>query len=209
MLIGTKAITPHAQGMMWIAYPMGRAFGNNPQPWTLEALKLIESERTERRRLSWVLVGITPVVILSIFWATLHIVYRVGVASNADPYASDHAFDVPYYLASALENPAGQDYAALGAVAAGMAATVALMAIKMQFLSWPLHPVALPIACAWVMDAYLPAVFIAWVIKAVIMRYGGLRLHRLALPFFLGLIVGSAVVVFLRTITACILGVRL
>ncbi len=209
MLIGTKAITPHTQGMMWITYPLARAFGSNPQPWTLEALKLIELERMERRRLSWALVGITPVVILSIFWATLHIVYRVGVASNADPYAGDHALDVPNFLASALQNPTGPDYAALGAVAAGVVATVALMAMKMQFLSWPLHPVAMPIACAWIMDAYLPAVFVAWLTKAVIMRYGGLRLHRLALPFFLGLIVGSAVVVFLRTITACIIDVPL
>ena len=73
----------------------------------------------------------------------------------------------------------------------------------------PLHPVALPIACAWVMDAYLPAVFLAWLVKATIMRYGGLRMHRLALPFFLGLIVGSASVVFLRTVMACLLDLRL
>jgi hypothetical protein len=209
MLIGTKAMTPRAQGMMWITYPMTREFGNNPQPWTLEAFKLAESERMERRRLSWALVGITPVAVLSVFWATLHVVYGVGVASNADPYGGDHVLDVPYYLASALENPVGPDYAALGAIAAGMATTVALMAMKMHFLGWPLHPVALPIASAWVMDAYLPAVFMAWLIKAVIMRYGGLRLHRLALPFFLGLIAGSAVVAVLRTITASILEVPL
>jgi hypothetical protein len=59
------------------------------------------------------------------------------------------------------------------------------------------------------MDAYLPAIFITWLIKAAIMRYGGLRLHRLALPFFLGLIVGSAAVALLRTITASILDVPL
>ncbi len=209
MVLGTKTMAPRAQGMMWITYPISREFGSNPQPWTLEAFKLVEAERGERRRLSWALVGITPVAVLSVFWATLHVVYGMGVASNADPYSGDHVLDVPYYLAGALENPGGRDYAALGAIAAGMATTVALMAMKMHFLGWPLHPVALPIACAWVMDAYLPAVFIAWLVKAVIMRYGGLRLHRLALPFFLGLIVGSAVVAFLRTIAACILDVPL
>jgi hypothetical protein len=209
MVLGTKTLTPRAQGVMWITYPMGREFGNNPQPWTLEAFKLAESERMERGRLSWALMAITPVAFLSVFWATLHVVYKAGVASNADPYGADHVLDVPYYLSTALENPTGPDYAALGAIAGGMATTVVLMAMKMHFLAWPLHPVALPIACAWVMDAYLPAVFIAWAAKAVIMRYGGLRLHRLALPFFLGLIIGSAVVSFLRTITACILDVQL
>jgi hypothetical protein len=209
MAIGTKAMTPRAQGIMWLTYPVSREFGSNPQPWTLEAFKLAESERMERRRLSWVLVAITPVVVLSVFWATLHVVYRVGVASNADPYCGDHVLDVPFYLASALENPTAPDYPALGAIAAGMASTVVLMALKMRFLGWPLHPVALPIACAWVMDAYLPAIFLAWLVKALVMRYGGLRLHRVALPFFLGLIIGSAIVVFLRTIIACILDVPL
>ena len=209
MVLGTKGMTPRAQGAMWITYPLGMSFGSNPQPWTLEAFKLAEAERMERGRLSWALVAITPVVVLSVFWATLHVVYKVGVASNADPYSGDHMLDVPYYLSTALENPTGPDYSALGAIAAGMATTVVLMAMKMRFLGWPLHPVALPIACAWVIDAYLPSIFVAWLVKALVMRYGGLRLHRVALPFFLGLIIGSAVVVFLRTITACILDMPL
>lgn len=209
MVIGTKAIAPQAQGMMWITYPITLAFGDNPQPWSLEAMKLVGPERTERRRLSYALVAVTLVVILSAFWAILHITYKVSVFSNPDPGARDHVLAVPYYLASALENPTGPNYSSIGAVAAGMLTTVALMAMKMRFLGWPLHPVAFPIASAWVMDAYLPAVFVAWLTKATIMRYGGLRLHRLALPFFLGLIVGSAMVSFLRTIIACVLDIPL
>jgi hypothetical protein len=209
MVIGTKSMSRPAQGIMWLTYPVTREFDYSPQPWTLEAFKLAEGRRMDRRRLAWLMVAMTPVAVLSVFWATLHVVYRAGVATNADPGSGDHALDVPELLANALNNPTGPDYSALAAVGVGIIATVALMALKMRFVGFPLHPVALPIACAWVTDGFLPAIFIAWLVKALIMRYGGLRLHRLALPFFLGLIVGSAVVVFLRTITACILGVRL
>ncbi len=83
------------------------------------------------------------------------------------------------------------------------------MALKMRFVAWPLHPAALPIACAWVTDEYLPSIFTAWLIKAAIMRYGGLRLHRQALTFFLGVIAGSAVAVFLRTLVAWVTRVPL
>ena len=83
--------------------------------------------------------------------------------------------------------------------------TGVLMALKLHFVGWPLHPVALPIACAWVTDGYLPAIFTAWVVKAVIMRYGGLRLHRQALTFFLGVIVAAASITFLRTLLAWLL----
>jgi hypothetical protein len=90
-----------------------------------------------------------------------------------------------------------------------MVMTVVLMALKMRLVGWPFHPAALPIACAWVTDSYLPSIFTAWLVKAAIMRYGGLRLHRQALPFFLGVIIGSAVVVFLRTVLAWVINVPL
>jgi hypothetical protein len=163
----------------------------------------------DRGRLAWLMVAMAPVAAMSVFWATLHVGYSSGVAGNADPEADDHALDVPELLANALNNPAGPDYSALLAVGAGVVSTVVLMALKMRFVGWPLHPVALPIACAWATDWYLPAIFTAWLIKAVIIRYGGLRLHRQGLTFFLGVIIGSAAVVFLRTIVTWVSGVPL
>ena len=34
----------------------------------------------------------------------------------------------------------------------------------------------------------------AWLLKLVVLRYGGLRLYRTAVPFFLGLTLGQCVV---------------
>jgi hypothetical protein len=209
MVTGTKSMSREAQGMMWITYPVTRGFNNNPQPWTLEGFKLAEGGRMNRGRLAWLMVAITPLAALSVFWATLHVAYKGGVASNADPEAAHHALDVPELLANALANPTGPDYSALAAVGAGAVSTVVLMALKLRFVGWPLHPVALPIASAWATDWYLPAIFTAWLIKAAIMRYGGLRLHRQGLTFFLGVILGSAIIVFLRTLIAWAIDVPL
>ncbi len=38
------------------------------------------------------------------------------------------------------------------------------------------------------------AVFIAWIVKGVILKYGGITLFNRLKPFFLGLILGEAVV---------------
>ena len=209
MVIGSRSMSRQAQGMMWLTYPVTREFNSNPQPWTLEAFRLADAGRVDRKRMAWLMVAMTPVAAMSVFWATLHVAYRSGVASNADPGADDHALDVPELFANALNNPAGPDYSALAAVGVGVVCTVALMALKMGFVGWPLHPVALPIACAWVTDEYLPSIFAAWLIKAAIMRYGGLRLHRQGLTLFLGVIIGAAIMVFLRSIIAWVVGVRL
>ena len=40
---------------------------------------------------------------------------------------------------------------------------------------------------------WMPLLF-AWVIKGLILRYGGVRLYRQAMPFFLGLILGQCLV---------------
>jgi hypothetical protein len=98
-----------------------------------------------------------------------------------------------------LENPTGgANTSLLGAMGVGFVGTVILMALKLRLHAWPIHPVAFPIASAWVMDSALPAVFITWLVKSIVMRYGGLRLYRATLPFFLGLILSSTVIGFVR-----------
>ena len=197
-LTGSSAISPRGQGMLWLLYPLTNHHAQNPMPWTLESYKLAESGRMERRRLAWVLVGATAVVIPSLFWATLHVLYKIGILAGADPFASGHARQVPVQLASMLENPTGTNYSLLGAAAVGLISTAVLMALKLRFHAWPFHPVALPIASAWVMDSALPAIFITWLVKVIVMRYGGLRLYRASLPFFLGMILSSSAISFVR-----------
>jgi hypothetical protein len=198
-LFGSNTISQRGQAMLWLSYPLTMHHAQNPHPWALEAYKLSDAGNMERRRMPWVLVATTAVVVPSLFWAALHVLYDIGARAGADPFASGHARQVPLQLASMLQNPSGGTNTSLvSAVGVGFLATAVLMALKLQFHAWPLHPVALPIASAWVMDSALPAVFIAWFVKAVIMRYGGLRLYRMALPFFLGMILSSSVIGFVR-----------
>ena len=81
-----------------------------------------------------------------------------------------------------------------------------LMAVKLRFPAWPLHPVAFPLAFCYPIDAMLPAIIISWLIKMLLLRYGGLRAHRKALPFFLGLLVGSATMSLIQSIVFRIAG---
>ena len=37
-------------------------------------------------------------------------------------------------------------------------------------------------------------VFISWLLKSVILKYGGIRTHRNTIPFFLGLILGDFII---------------
>jgi len=55
---------------------------------------------------------------------------------------------------------------------------------------WPLHPAGLAISAVWMIRNQFAAIFIAWVAKSAIMRFGGIDLYRKSAPFFMGLILG-------------------
>jgi len=74
----------------------------------------------------------------------------------------------------------------------GFGATALLMALRLRFPFWPLHPVAFPLALDYQIETMLPALAIAWGTKVLLLRYGGLRAYRRSLPLFLGLLVGNA-----------------
>ena len=80
-------------------------------------------------------------------------------------------------------------------------AWVAFLAImRSRFVGWPFHPAGYLVAgCFGLMRLWLP-VFLTWAIKALVLRYGGLRGYRTALPFFIGLVLGEFTAGFLRTV---------
>ena len=74
----------------------------------------------------------------------------------------------------------------------GGAIMAALILLRQRFVWWPLHPVGFPIASTYTIVSYdWFAVFLAWLFKGVILRYGGIKAYRTFLPLFLGLILGE------------------
>ena len=52
-------------------------------------------------------------------------------------------------------------------------------------LPWfPFHPVGYAVSSSWSLSLLWLPLLIAWIIKSVLLRYGGLRAYRQAMPFF-------------------------
>jgi hypothetical protein len=91
-----------------------------------------------------------------------------------------------------------QTHHATAHFAFGFALTWIFGILRMTFTWWPLHPIGFvmlgtspwgPAGRLWF------SLFIGWLAKAVILRLGGLKLFRDAKPFFIGMILGEALVV--------------
>ena len=73
----------------------------------------------------------------------------------------------------------------------GAALAAFLQWATMAMPTWPLHPIGLLIVYTYYGTIAWASIFLGWLIKVMLVRYGGSRLYRAAKPFFLGLIVGE------------------
>ena len=189
---GTRWLGPRGLGMMALMTSLLREQTSNPSPVQLEALRMSERRAISSRVLSLLMIAAIPLIVLVYFWAHLHLGYHHGLEAGSNIALVQMPSNVAEELDAWLRNPGGTNWSGTQAIGVGALITTVLMAIKLRFPSWPLHPVAFPLAWSWPIDAMLPAITLTWIVKLILLRYGGLRAHRTALPLFLGLIVGDA-----------------
>lgn len=91
-----------------------------------------------------------------------------------------------------------------GYFGAGCIAMIALTFLRYRLPWWPLHPLGLAVTWSGMTVHSVLSVFLAWSVKAIVLKAGGVFLYRRSIPFFLGLMVGYALnvgVSFLLDIT--------
>jgi len=178
---------------------------SNPSPLTLEALKMGEREAT-LRWLPFPIVIAAVLGVLSLFWANLHLHYQEGAALHAHMPPVRRAAMAYGELQQHLASPGGGNWQALVAMGGGAALCAVLMALKLHFPAFPLHPIALPVSTGSGIEGYIGAIFIAWVVKVTLLRWGGQRVYQRSFHAALGVIVGDSVTVSVLALARQFLG---
>lgn len=176
----------------------------NAMPHQLEAMKIANStgpQRMNGRHLYAVIVWATLIGILSSWWAVLSIYYAHGAATaNVNNWRTGVGSDSFNALADWIKNPTPFDASRLYGVLGGSLFTGFLMVMRTRFLWWPFHPVGYVIAETSTMGWLWCPTLVGWLIKALILRYGGIATFRRGIPFFIGLILGDYVISCLWTL---------
>ncbi|UCH36186.1 MAG: hypothetical protein JSV65_07485 [Armatimonadota bacterium] len=183
---------------MWLS----RTHRQFPILTQVDALRMGRRSRMSLRGLTPAILLASGVGIIAAFWAMLHVTYQVGFDSARFNGPAMWAFgrEPMAQLMQDIQAPGKRDFGSIGAYLFGAIFTVFLGAMRTRFLWWPLHPIGYLAAASYgAYRMWLP-VFVTWVIKGFLLRYGGLRAYRRALPFFLGLILGEFSAGFLRTV---------
>jgi hypothetical protein len=93
--------------------------------------------------------------------------------------------------------PAGAAHVLIGATL-----TLAMLILRARFLWWPLDPIGYLMCGSWPITEIWFSVFLGWAAKASIMTFGGTRGYRRILPFFLGLVLGQALIATFWTVVS-------
>jgi hypothetical protein len=172
-----------------------RAYRSHPMPHQLEGFRLASQSGISMKPLLWVMLAAGIWGTVCAFWALLHVYYDLGAATAKIVGPSVWFGWEPYRrLAEWTSAPRPRDPMETQFLTGGFLFSLFLMVMRGQFLWWPFHPVGLAVSSSWAMGYMWFPIFIAWLLKRVILRGGGLQGYRTAIPFFLGLVLGEFVV---------------
>ena len=195
-VFGTGPIGP--EGLTHFAFAHGWAgdMRTAVMTSTANALKLASATRTPTRYLFWVIIIAALVALAGSAWTVITIAYTYGGINLYEWFYGGMARWSFRELAIKQLNPI-PDWNILGPrglfTALGAAAMGLLMFLRHRFMSWPLHYIGFPISGTYVMFFAWSSMFLGWLFKAFILKFGGSHLYRVLRPFFLGLVLGNVV----------------
>ncbi len=194
-VFGTTALGPSTLSVFALFHAFNRAYRWHVLPHDLEGMYLARRTRADMRSFAVALWGAGIFGALASFWAYLHIAYRLGMAARMVGWGPLH-YGMEAYgrLETQLTTPEPPSPAGMSFIGAGFAVYLAIALVRGQFLGFPLHPLGYAISSGWSMVWLWPSLWVAWLLKVLVLRYGGLPGYRQALPFFYGLILGEFLV---------------
>lgn len=202
-VLGTQSLTALTY-MFWF----NRGYRSHPMPHQLEGMKIGRELRMEPRRLLAAMVLASVVGVFAAFWALLSVFYANGQATaNIQSYSTGIGVEAFNRLSDWQANPRSTNFVAVAWMGLGFAFTVTLMAAKSRFFWWPFHPAGYALANSYALEYWWMTLLIGWILKLVIVRYGGIRGFRRALPFFLGMILGDYIAASMWSIVGWALGI--
>lgn len=190
-LFGSRAVGPKNLAAAAVSHWYWRLNRSHPMPSQLEAFKLAHEHGMNLRGLVAPMLAAMVVATFCGMWACLHVFYTDGAAAKCRGFGNWTGIESFNWLGSAINQGFPAEPRRWAAVAAAAGFVAALSALHARFPWWPFHPLGYAIGpgLIWLWMPFL----IAWFIKFFVLRYGGLRLYRRALPLFLGLVLGDYV----------------
>ena len=157
----------------------------------LDGLKMADGSRMSRASMRWVFViGILAAMLVA---GAIHLwlpytkggMHLYSYAYNGNNYWAFREYE------GQIRGAASPDWQPKVFFVVGIIFALFLSYMRALYYWWPLHPLGYALCISWTMSVFWFSCLIAWIIKTVILRYGGMKLYIKARPWFLGMVLGE------------------
>lgn len=193
-VLGSQNLSSRDLSFLTLFGGFNRAYRGHPMPHMLEGMWLamkLKDDRTgidERAMSPWMAAKASIVGwVLGYFfgvWALLRASYQFG----GRPW---YGMEVFRQMDTYLNAKTSFGWISLLAIFWGATQTALLASVHYRFPNFPLHPAGFVVSGSWSINLFWVSLFFAWLIKRTLIHWGGLKAHRKATPFFMGLVVGD------------------
>ena len=157
--------------------------------------KMGDAGGVEQRRLFGAMILAMVVGLVSSMAAVLLIGYAHGGMNLGSWQFGSMTNATGAWITQHMEIPEGTEggvsFWKMSFMGAGAVLMTLLMMCRYRFPWWPISPVGLAVGLTHPTFHVWFSVFIAWLIKVIVLKLGGISLYRRTRPFFLGMILGA------------------
>jgi hypothetical protein len=171
-----------------------RAYRAHPMAHSLEGFKLAERKNLDVRHLFLAMTLASALGIIFAFWALLYVFYRHGMDGSIIGPGRWFGQEPFTRLNGWILSPKEPNTPAFMALIVGAVSVFVLGEMRMRFAWWPFHPVGYAVSASWSMEQLWFPILLSWFAKVLILRYGGVKAYRPAVPLFVGLVLGEFLV---------------
>jgi hypothetical protein len=195
-MLGTRRLRPGNLTLLslmnWLSGASYASFRTHPMPEQMESFKLAERTGIRNRTMLIVLILASIVGIGSSLILCPYTIYKEGVAAGSEQIHAGGA-ETYNFLSSWLINPKPADKVAITVLGLTLALNLGVIFFRSRLAWFPLSPAGYVIGVApGTTDIIWFPMVIALVLKWLILWYGGVKAYRRGLPFFIGLVLGEA-----------------
>lgn len=165
-------------------------------PVFMHTMKIAEVLRLDRKNLRRLLIACVVALALTVvitMVTSLQVLYSQGGLagytwfSKAGPEATFNS------ISGKIKSPVDVDYKYVGWMVFGATMVYLMVLARSRFLWFPLHPLGYLMSAGYPIRRLWFSFFVGWLLKTLIMKYGGSDTYAKFRPFMIGMILGNIV----------------
>jgi hypothetical protein len=162
-------------------------------PSFLHAFKLAHDRKISARPLGMLIAGVIAITMAISWITTIRLGYQVGGLQLGHRWFAQGGSLKPMQFIESLRSPSAAASTNWFWLIFGGVLTYSLMLARSRFLFFPLHPLGYLTSLVFPSEMFWMSIFLGWLFKTIIGRFGGTDAVKRTTPLFLGVVFGDVV----------------